>query len=54
MGFFALVPVLIILINLVLIIGVLYLVFNWANKIISLKQENNELLREIINKMDNK
>jgi hypothetical protein len=34
--------------------GVFYLIYTWVNKFISLKQEQNDLLREIINRMGNK
>ena len=34
--------------------GVIYLINKWVNKFISLKQEFNDLLKEIIKKMDNK
>jgi len=33
---------------------VLYLVYTWVNKFISLKEEQNDLLREIIKRMENK
>jgi hypothetical protein len=37
------------------IIGVVvYFVYTWVNKFISLKQEQNDLLKEIIKKMENK
>lgn len=37
------------------IIGVIfYLVYTWVNKFISLKKEQNDLLREIIKRMENK
>lgn len=51
MGFFPLLPILIITIYLTIIFGVLFLVYSWVNKFISLKKEHNELLREIIKKM---
>ena len=41
------------IINLGLIVGVCYLIYRWITKIISLKQEHNDLLREILKKMDN-
>jgi len=47
-------PILIILFYLAIIIGVFYLIYMWAKKIISLKQEHNDLLREIIKRMENK
>ena len=37
------------------IIGVVFfLIYTWVNKFISLKQEQNDLLKEIIKKLDNK
>ena len=37
-----------------LILGAIYFIFTWVNKFIALRQEHNELLREILKKMDNK
>ncbi|EPR66414.1 hypothetical protein ADICYQ_4548 [Cyclobacterium qasimii M12-11B] len=37
---------------LAIIIGVFYLIYTWVNKFISLKKEQNDLLREIVKKMD--
>lgn len=34
------------------VILVIYYVVTWVNKFISLKQEHNQLLREILQKMD--
>ena len=45
-------PILIGIIYLTVIFGVLYLIYTWVNKFILLKQEHNELLREIIKKME--
>ena len=39
-------------IYLVIIGGLLYLIYTWVNKFINLRQEQNDLLREIINRMD--
>jgi len=47
-------PMLIGIIYLTVIFGVLYLIYTWVNKFILLKQEQNDLLREIIKKMENK
>ena len=33
---------------------IFYLIYTWVNKFISLRQEQNELLREIVKKLDNK
>ncbi len=54
MGIFTFFPILIVLVYLAIIIGILYLIYRWVNKFISLRQEQNDLLREIINKMGNK
>ena len=45
-------PFLIIIIYLGIIFGILYLIYTWVNKFIVLKQEHNDLLREIIKRMD--
>ena len=34
--------------------GVLYMIYTWVNKFLALKKEQNELLREIIKKMEEK
>jgi len=47
-------PFLIIIVYLAILFGILYLIYRWVNKFISLRQEQNDLLREIINKMGNK
>lgn len=44
-------PFLIGIVYLAIIFGVFFLVFTWVNKFISLRQEQNDLLREIIKKM---
>lgn len=54
MGIFPFFPILMILFYLAMIIGVFYLFYTWVNKFISLKKEHNDLLREIIKKMENK
>lgn len=33
--------------------AVLYLIYSWVNKVIALRQEQNDLLREIVKKMEN-
>ena len=48
------VPMLIGIIYLTVIFGTLYMIYTWVNKFILLKQEHNDLLREIIKKMDDK
>ena len=47
-------PMLIGIMYLTVIIGILFLIYTWVNKFILLKQEHNDLLREIIKKMENK
>ena len=54
MGGLILLPMLIGIIYLTVIIGILYLIYTWVNKFILLKQEHNDLLREIIKKMESK
>lgn len=54
MDYFAIIPILIVLFYFAIFIGILYLVNKWVNKFISLKQEQNDLLREAINKLGNK
>jgi len=43
---------LIITFYLVIIFCVFYFIYTWVNKFISLKQEHNDLLREILKKME--
>ena len=52
MGLFAIFPLLIIFVYLGVIFGILYLIYTWVSKFIELRQEQNNLLREIIKKMD--
>jgi|WetSurSiteA1Bulk_404760.scaffolds.fasta_scaffold137678_1 hypothetical protein len=47
-------PFTIIAVYLAIIIGVFILIYNWVNKFISLKQEQNEILRDIARKLENK
>jgi hypothetical protein len=55
MGLFAFLPVLIIgVFYLVMIVVVFFLIYTWVNKFIRLKEEHNDLLREIVKRMDNK
>lgn len=51
---FALLPIFFILIYLGIFAGILYLIYTWVNKFIVLRQEQNDLLREIIKRMDAK
>ncbi len=53
-SFFPLISILITIIYLAIIFGILYMIYKWVNKFISLRQEQNELLREIIKKLENK
>jgi hypothetical protein len=50
---FNLFPIFIICFYLTIIIGVFYFIYKWVTTIISLKREHNDLLREILKKMDN-
>ncbi len=52
MGLFAFLPFLIVFVYIAVIAGILYLIYTWVNKFIALRQEQNNLLREIINKME--
>ncbi|MBV5282076.1 MAG: hypothetical protein JZU53_06520 [Paludibacter sp.] len=51
---FMIFPILIVLFYLTIIAAVFYLVYTWVTKFISLKEEQNNLLREIIKRMENK
>lgn len=52
MGNFYFFPFLIIVFYLMILFGILYLIYKWVNKFIVLRQEQNDLLREVISKMD--
>jgi hypothetical protein len=54
MGIFAFFPILVSLCYFGIILGIVYVIHKWVNKLFILKQEQNDLLREIIKKMDNK
>ena len=55
MGLMTFIPVLISSVVYLAVLFVLfYLIFKWMNKVVALKQEQNDLLREIIRKMDPK
>lgn len=49
-----LLPLLIFPVYLAILAGIFYLIYTWVNKFLVLKQEQNDLLREIIKQMDNK
>lgn len=51
---FAFLPFIIFLFYLTIIAVVFFLIYTWVNKFITLKQEQNDLLKEIIKKMDDK
>lgn len=51
---FSFFPILIVLFYLTIILAVIYFVYTWVNKFISLKKEQNDLLREIIKRLENK
>lgn len=52
MGMLTFLPLLFVMFYLAILAGLFYLVYTWVNKFIALKQEHNDLLREIIKKMD--
>jgi hypothetical protein len=52
--FLDILPLMMVIIYLGIIVGAFYLIYKWVTKIISLKQEHNDLLREISKKMDTK
>uniref|UniRef100_UPI0032177D7D hypothetical protein n=1 Tax=uncultured Draconibacterium sp. TaxID=1573823 RepID=UPI0032177D7D len=52
MGVFAFLPILLVFVYLAIIAGILYLIYSWVNKFLALRQEQNDLLREIINKLE--
>ncbi|MBV6429586.1 MAG: hypothetical protein KIPDCIKN_04146 [Haliscomenobacter sp.] len=54
MDFLPYIPILMIIVYLAIIIGLFYLIYRWVSTIISLKREHNDLLREIIKKLENK
>jgi ABC-type bacteriocin/lantibiotic exporter with double-glycine peptidase domain len=52
MSLLTLIPILLIVIYVSIVVSILYLIYTWVNKFIELKQEQNNLLKEIIEKMD--
>ncbi|XHP75684.1 hypothetical protein KCTC52924_03451 [Arenibacter antarcticus] len=54
MDSFRFIPFLFLFFYLAIIFGILYVIYKWVSRFIALKQEHNDLLREIINRMDNK
>ena len=54
MGIFQIIPMMFVFFYLVILLVVFYLIYTWVNKFISLKQEQNDLLREIVRKMDHR
>ena len=54
MSLFPFFSVVMIIIYFAIIFTVLFLIYKWINRIISLKQEHNELLREIIKNLKTK
>jgi hypothetical protein len=45
-------PILFVIVYLAIIAAIIYLIYKWVTKIIALKQEHNDLLREIIQKIE--
>ncbi|MGE5448254.1 MAG: hypothetical protein ACM3PR_07815 [Bacteroidales bacterium] len=54
MGMLPLLPLFLVMGYLAILVGIFYLIYTWVNKFISLRQEQNDLLREIIKKMEPK
>jgi len=54
MGLLPFFPLLIVFVYLAILAGIFFLIYTWVNKFITLRQEQNDLLREIIKKMDQK
>jgi hypothetical protein len=54
MGIFTILPLFIFMVYIAILVGILYLIYTWVNKFIVLRQEQNDLLREIIKRMDTK
>lgn len=54
MGIFGILPFLFAFFYLAIFGAVLYLIYTWVNKFIVLRQEQNDLLREIVKKLENK
>lgn len=52
MSILTLIPILLIVIYVAIVVSILYLIYTWVNKFIELKQEQNNLLKEIIEKLD--
>jgi len=52
MGLLTFLPLLLVIVYLAVLAAIFYLIYNWVNKFIVLRQEQNELLREIVKKMD--
>ncbi|MFY9151622.1 MAG: hypothetical protein WAO52_06400 [Prolixibacteraceae bacterium] len=53
MALFAALPFLIIFFYILILAGILYLIYTWVTKFISLREEQNNLLKEIIKRLDN-
>ncbi|KQB41807.1 hypothetical protein RCH33_1144 [Flavobacterium daejeonense] len=47
-------PFFFVIIYIAILFGIFYLIYTWVNKFIRLREEHNDLLREIIKKMDSK
>jgi hypothetical protein len=54
MSVFSFLPVLFILLQFVIVGVVVYFIYKWVNRFFFLKQEQNDLLREIAKKMDHR
>lgn len=51
---FGFVGILIVFFYIAIFVAILILIISWVNKFISLRREQNEILREILKKMDNR
>jgi hypothetical protein len=49
---FGFVGILVVLFYIAIFVAILILIISWVNKFISLRREQNEILREILKKMD--
>ncbi|SFB88695.1 hypothetical protein SAMN04489722_101181 [Algibacter lectus] len=52
--FMSVFPFLFFIVYLAVIFGILYLIYKWVTTFINLKREQNDILREISNKMGSK
>jgi len=53
MNLFSIIPFFFVFFYMVIFFLVLFIIYRWVNKFISLRQEQNDLLRQIINHLEN-